>query len=562
MASETCPWEAASYLVFSSNVPNLLFYSHLTAVLGCALVSAFVIFSMSRREPTSILLLGMFLTFSVWAVLDIITWATNDPSVALFWWSLIILVEPLIFILAFYLFFTFTYPKKKRRLIDTVTFLVFLPLVLLVPTHLNLSGINLYDCVATEGPLAQWYTYFLEGISVIAIITTGIFSFFGSADKNRKRRNVLFLIGLLLFLLSFSLGNIIGSFSSDWETAQYGLFGMPIFLGVLTYLIVKFRLFNIKIIGAQALVLTLWLLIGSLLFVVKSETSRIVSIVTLSLTIVFGVFLIRSVKREVKQREQIEELAQSLKKANDRLKELDKMKSEFVSIASHQLRSPLTSIRGYASMILEGSYGKLSTKANEAVERIAESAKFMALSVEDYLNVSRIEAGNMKYEMSDFNLKETASKVVDELRPAILKKGLLVMFKSDCYGSEMVHADIGKTRQVITNLIDNAMKYTPKGSITVIAHDDVKKMKMYVTIQDTGIGMSKETLEGVFEKFVRAKNANNVNTTGTGLGLFVAKKMIENMGGRVWAESQGEGKGSTFHVELPLLPGQPRLMTK
>jgi signal transduction histidine kinase len=266
--------------------------------------------------------------------------------------------------------------------------------------------------------------------------------------------------------------------------------------------------------------------------------------------------LIKTVKREIEQKEQIEKLATSLQSANEKLKVLDKMKSEFVSIASHQLRSPLTSIRGYASMLGEGSYGKLTAKGQEVVERISESAKYMALSVEDYLNVSRIEAGNMKYEMSDFNLKEIAEKLVDELRPVALKKGLVIVFRSDCDGSCSVHADIGKTRQVIMNILDNSMKYTPKGTITVVAHDDPKKKKMYVTIQDTGVGMSKETQEEVFEKFVRAKNANNVNVTGTGLGLFVAKKMVTDMGGRVWAESEGEGQGSSFNIELPLLAGK------
>jgi signal transduction histidine kinase len=180
----------------------------------------------------------------------------------------------------------------------------------------------------------------------------------------------------------------------------------------------------------------------------------------------------------------------------------------------------------------------------------------MALSVEDYLNVSRIEAGNMKYELSDFNLKEIAEKIVDELRPIAMKKGLVMVFRSDCNAGCLVHADIGKTRQVIMNFIDNSMKYTLKGTITVVAHDDVKKKKMYITIKDTGVGMSKETQGEVFEKFVRAKNANNVNVTGTGLGLFVAKKMVDDMGGRVIAESEGEELGSTFTIDFPLLIGK------
>ena len=130
-----------------------------------------------------------------------------------------------------------------------------------------------------------------------------------------------------------------------------------------------------------------------------------------------------------------------------------------------------------------------------------------------------------------------------------------MVFRSDIDGSGMVHADIGKVRQVIMNLIDNSMKYTKEGSITVLAHDDIKKKTVTVTIQDTGIGMDKETLEEVFEKFIRAKNANEVNVTGTGLGLFVAKKMVDQMGGRVWAESDGEGKGSTFHLEFKAVTG-------
>ncbi len=121
----------------------------------------------------------------------------------------------------------------------------------------------------------------------------------------------------------------------------------------------------------------------------------------------------------------------------------------------------------------------------------------------------------------------------------------------------MINADIGKTRQILMNLIDNSMKYTQKGTITVVAHDDPKKKKMYITIQDTGVGMSATTKGEVFEKFVRAKNANDVNVTGTGLGLYVAKKMISDMKGQVIAESEGEGKGSTFTIEFPLLPGVP-----
>jgi signal transduction histidine kinase len=267
---------------------------------------------------------------------------------------------------------------------------------------------------------------------------------------------------------------------------------------------------------------------------------------------VLGLMLVRSIQKTFKQKEEIEKLAKKLEGANAQLKVLDKMKSEFVSIASHQLRSPLTSIRGYASMLLEGSYGKIPEKARAAVERIADSSRFMAASVEDYLNVSRIQAGNMKYEYSDFNLKDLAAQVVDDTRAIAMKKGLLLTFKSDVSKRGIVHADIGKTRQVIDNLINNSLKYTPKGSIDVFVYDKPKIKKIFVEIQDTGIGMAPHAVENMFEKFERAENANAVNVTGTGLGLYIARKIAQEMKGNVTAASEGEGKGSTFTIELPL----------
>jgi len=246
-------------------------------------------------------------------------------------------------------------------------------------------------------------------------------------------------------------------------------------------------------------------------------------------------------------------LYEELGLANEKLKELDKMKSEFVSIASHQLRSPLTAIRGYSSMLLEGSFGQLPVKAKEAVDHINEASRFMASSVEDYLNVSRIQAGNMKYEYSDFNLNDIAQRVAEDTKQLAEKKGLLLSFRSELVKIGIVHADIGKTRQVIDNLLNNSLKYTPKGTISVFVHDDVKLKKIYVDISDTGIGMNPKTSENIFGKFERADNANEVNVTGTGLGLYIARKMTREMGGEITATSEGEGRGSLFRIELPLL---------
>ena len=232
-------------------------------------------------------------------------------------------------------------------------------------------------------------------------------------------------------------------------------------------------------------------------------------------------------------------------------KALDEHKSEFVAIASHQLRSPLTAIRGYASLIEEGSFGEVPEQIKEALNRISESAKFMALSIDDFLNVSRIESGNMKYEAKDFNLMEQTKHTVQDLRSDAIKRGLTLLFKTSVTGGGIVHADFGKTQQILHNLINNALKYTRQGSVTVLVRDDPANKLLSVEFVDTGIGMSPETLKDLFRKFARAKVAGSANIMGTGLGLFVARSMARAMNGDVTAYSEGVGKGSCFVLTLP-----------
>lgn len=550
METLLCPWEPATFWFISSNVPLLINYSHFIAIFS-ALAVSILVFAKSPRNILAQLFLFFASIFSIWAILDVLLWATNNPGVVMYAWSLQVLIEPFTYATAFFLFYLYLHKHLPPFRYQMVSALILLPIIIFLPTELNLEALQLSSCESIEGPIAKYYSYFANLLFTGMIVLVG-FRNIPALEKNQKKAASLFLVGLVTFLLSFTSGNIISSFTDDWTISQYGLFGMPVFASLIAYSIVKFKTFNIQMAGAQILVIILWVLVCSLLFV-DSELQQIITFITLVFATTAGYLLISSVKKEFVQRKEIESLAERLKKANRRLKELDQIKSEFVSIASHQLRSPLTSIRGYATMLLEGSYGKIPKKAHDALSRIAESSRFMALTVEDFLNVSRIEAGKMKYEYSDFNVKELAESVTDDMRQAALQRGLLIVFRSDCDTQCVVHADNGKVRQVLHNLIDNAMKYTPKGSITVVAHDDKKKKKVYISIKDTGVGMSAETRGAIFEKFVRAKNANRVNVTGAGLGLFVAKQMIEEMGGKITPKSEGEGKGSTFTIELPLV---------
>ena len=537
---------------------QLLYYSHIPTAGVALLVGLYVLYK-NRSDLASRLLFAISLLFSIWSALDLAVWLKFDNSgLMMFAWSLYGIVFTSIYIAAFYFVAVFVNKSDvgiKTKLIFTATFL---PLILLLTTKANLVYHHAGDCVAVENPI--YLNYLLISLAYAVSILVFIAINWQHIEKTNRKILTLITIGIELFLLWFfatvwGVGYLIDNGYiqySNYDLEQYGLFSMPIFIVFLAYVTIKFKIFNVKLIAAQVLVVGLLFLIGAQLFFVKSTTNYILVAVTLLLGFVGSYFLIQSVKREIKQREKIEQLAQDLARANERLRELDKAKSEFVSIASHQLRSPLTSIRGYASMLVEGSFGKLPTKALEASARIEESAKLMVLSVEDYLNVSRIESGNMKYNLSDFDVKEMTEHICDDMRPEAMKKGLVLLFRSDLSGTGTVNADVGKTNQIIQNLLNNSLKYTPKGSINVFVRDDIKKKRIYVSITDTGIGMSEKTADSLFQKFSRADNANSVNVSGTGLGLYVALKMAEQMGGTITCSSEGDGKGSTFTFELPL----------
>lgn len=545
--------------VFASDLPKLLYYSHISVFVVAVLVALFILIKGRGRLLNN--LLSLFaLSFSCWLFINLIAWGSNNSSLTMSVWPLFGMIQSFIASLAVYLMYVFLYKKDLPFIFKGILSLLILPVILLAPTDLTVSGFNIAWCDAFEYENAFMLNYY-TALGIGAMVAILLMSIHAYTKKNAKKAQILLMtsgieIFLILFFLLVYIGSIMAAIGlvDDSAIEFYGVFSMGFFIVIIGVLSVKYKAFNFNAHGASVLVAALIALIASQYTYANSTTTTIIlTTVTLTLSAIAGFFLVRSVNKEVKQREQLEKLTLDLERANTRLKELDKLKSEFVSIASHQLRSPLTSIRGYASMLAEGSFGQLPEKAVEPVSRIAESSRLMALAVEDYLNVSRIESGNMKYNMSHFVLREEVEKITDDIRPSALKKGLVLLFRNKLNSKGLVNADIGKTVQIIHNLINNSLKYTPKGSITVLLRDDVSSKKIFVDIIDTGIGMSQQTLERVFQKFERADNANSVNVSGTGLGLFVALKMAEAMGGTISAHSDGDDKGSCFTLELPLI---------
>jgi signal transduction histidine kinase len=235
----------------------------------------------------------------------------------------------------------------------------------------------------------------------------------------------------------------------------------------------------------------------------------------------------------------------------NKIKEVDAMKDEFISMASHELRTPVTVIRGYATMMLEEAEKLgVNQEAKDYLSIIDVSSERLNNLIEDLLNVSRIEQGRLKVDLKDMEVWPIVEETVKEMKIQADNKGLALSCVLDSSTKSLIRADKDRLKQVLINTIGNSIKYTPSGSVEVKALN--RDNNLVLVIKDTGIGMTAKEREHLFEKFYRIKSKKTEDIIGTGLGLWITKQIIELMKGTIMIDSM-EGVGTQVTLEFPLV---------
>jgi len=233
-----------------------------------------------------------------------------------------------------------------------------------------------------------------------------------------------------------------------------------------------------------------------------------------------------------------------------REKLVEKMKTEFVSLSAHQLRTPLSAIKWTLRMLLDGDLGEITAEQKGFIEKTYISNERMISLINDLLDITRIEEGRYLYKPTLAGLEDITQFVLNSYKEEFEKKKIKCIFQKPTERLPAVKVDVEKIRLVIQNLIDNAIKYTPAdGEVTISLECGKKEIEF--SIKDTGVGIPEDQKERLFTKFFRGANAIRMETEGSGLGLFISKNIIEAHGGKIWFESE-EGKGTTFHFTLPV----------
>jgi len=305
-------------------------------------------------------------------------------------------------------------------------------------------------------------------------------------------------------------------------------------------------------IGVAAGALVLALLLGfvlswSVIGPVQSIDSRLASIAS-------GDF---SGRVDVANRDELGALAANVNRMTDELQRLyreletaSKHKSEFLANMSHELRTPLTAIIGFSQVLREGISGKINAKQAEYLDDIVTSANHLLALINDVLDLSKVEAGQVELQLAPFSLRDALERGVSMVREQATADGVQVALHANG-GLDVVTGDERRIRQVIFNLLSNAVKFTPAGgSVDVTARQDQSEVR--VSVADTGPGIAAEDLDRIFEEFQQTE-AGARQREGTGLGLALSKRFVEMHGGRIWCESD-LGRGSTFRFTLPLRP--------
>lgn len=530
------------YTYLIDQIPvGLLLYSHIPTALAALLFGAYIFGKL--RDIRTLMLLLVCVCFAVWCALDLTSWfAFLGSSTLMFAWSIQDVVALLMFFFAFYFLYAFLSGNDLPAIFKDTSLVLIAPTAVAAILGLNLTLYDANSCVAIEDQMVTLYPYLVEVIFILSAIALTFYYWKKPAALKDRYETFLAGVGVTLFMLFFfSATFLVGILAPDDASSYvynyeiYGLFGMPLFVAYFGYIIVRYKTFDPKVFGAQALVAALAVIVASEFTFVTSTANRILVGVTFVLILIAGYVLVRSVRHEIEQREEIERLSEE--------------KSEFMTFASHEIRNPVTAMRGYASLLADGTMGALPPQAIEAVQRILIAGNDVLHLISEYLMKSKLELGKIELGSAVFDVGNAITLIVDGYIPHARHRGL--QFNKDIDPNEhiMIQADEMRVKEIVGNLIDNSLKYTPHGSITVSVHRFGTNAR--IVVADTGVGIAPETLPHLFGKFTRA-DAQKVNLLGTGVGLFLAKDLTVKMGGRIWAESEGKDKGSRFIMEFPL----------
>jgi len=505
-----------------------------TVVLG------FSVYFHDSKNITNRTFFWFTLITAIWGVLNLLSYRISNIDLA-FW---LLRLELALGAWQAFLLFKLFYVFPAREFAFSKMYKVFLlPLVTLVSilclTPFVFVGVSSLTSEGFINTVEAAPGIALFGIVSITLVFLGLYSLLMKIKYSKTgdiRHIKLFLYGsVLMFLPLIILNFVLPAVSNNSKFVPFGAVTIFPFVLFTSYAILKHKLFNLKVAGTGVLVFLLSIvtfgeiIFADELFLMVYRTSIFL------LVLLFGILHIKGVFREVSLREQ--------------LQVANKGQENLIHIINHQIKGYLTKARNIFATLSEDEDYKVPEEAkpmlDEGLKEMTGGVKF----VTDFLHSSNLEKGEYKYDMVQSDFKNLVVDAVENLKKPAEEKGLKLELEV-AEGDYQMTGDMSQLEQVVYNLVDNSILYTPEGSVNVSL--ERKGKVILFTVKDTGVGISEELKLRLFTKGGRGKDSPKINVNSTGFGLAFVKEVVEVHKGRVWVESEGKGKGSTFYLELPI----------
>jgi len=479
-----------------------------------------------------------------------VEWVTLSSLFLRIAWSTTPLLTASLYFLVIYLFDK----EKKHIILSSIVFLAGGGIALIT----GIGDLIIKDIQFFGGDLTiiygkAMYPYlgimFFLTCAVLYSLTSGYLK----SSIEEKTKVQYFLIGTFIFFTGNIIFNmILPVFFNIVHFYYFGDYSTIFLLGFTAYAIVKRELFGIRVVLTTLLVSLIAILLSLDIFVFTTELiSKLYKGLVLVVFLYFGYLLIMSVLKEIEMREKIKKAYDIEKKAREQIEELTEAKTQFIMATQHHLRTPLTSMIGFLDLLFGGTYGKVPVKIKQALLKFESSTKRLIRVVNELLDISQFQLGKEVVSLNPgTDVLPILKEVIEELQFEAEYRDIYLKLEK-IEKIPKIKADSEKLKVGLFNIVDNAIKYTRKGGVTVTLQKVGANVR--ISVKDTGIGLDSEKAKTLFKSaFVRGKEAKEVHGFGRGIGVYITGHIIKAHHGKIWAESEGEGKGSTFFIELPV----------
>ncbi len=509
-----------------------------------SLLSLFVLFG--KRDKTNIIYAIFVLFASMWAIGLAFFLQENNLNTSL-------LIANFYYISAagipvFFLYFSLIFLSKEKvkynfyRPLITIPFFFFF-FFFIFDKHFLISEV--FSESLGKDVIFNNINYLIYTIYFLVFVCLAYFKlfhlFFNTKNIEEKNQLKFIIWGTAVGFIFGMVFNLFLPFLGDYRHIYLGPVFSFVMVASIAYSVTKHHLFDMKVIVTEILMFILWLFIFIRTILSYTLEDQFINGGLLVITVFIGIFLIRSVTKEVRQREQIEKLAEDLQKANQG-------QASLMHFMNHQVKGRLGNIKNIFAELLTDDYGTMPDNSKPLLEKGLDEADIGVNYVQNILKGASAENGTLPYDMKPMDFKSTINDVFEKQKDKAQEKGLKLDLEVSS-GDYSMTGDSLELGEAVRNLIDNSINYTIEGSIKLHLFNSGNCIRLEV--KDTGVGLSPEDKAKLFKSGGRGEESIKININSTGYGLVFVKGVIEAHKGKVWAESEGRGKGSTFIVELP-----------